>query len=99
MKLCQIMMKNIPYTPFHGSHNYILGLSDLCPGVEKKIAKEIIQFHYMTYMATPLHKIICPRGHEIYNFGRPFFRYHYYILGLSDLCLGVGEKILKKGVI
>ena len=32
---------------------YILGLSDLCLGVEKKIFKEIMHFHYMTYMATP----------------------------------------------
>ena len=25
-------------------------------GVEKAIFNEIMQFHYMTYMATPLHK-------------------------------------------
>ena len=34
--------------PFLGHHNYILGLSDLCLGVEKKIFKEIMQFNYMT---------------------------------------------------
>ena len=50
----------------------------------------------MTYMATPLHKNPCPRGHEIYNFGRPFLGHHYYILGLSDLCLGVETKIFKE---
>ena len=40
-------------------------------------------------MATPKHKNPCPRGHEIYNFGRPFLGHHYYIplLSLSDLCL------------
>ena len=31
----------------------------------------------------------CPMDHEIYNFGIPFFGHFYYILGLSDLCLGV----------
>ena len=55
----------------------ILSLSDLCLGVEKKIFKEIMHFHYMTYMATPLHKNPCPGGHEIYNFGRPFLGHHY----------------------
>ena len=79
--------------PFLGHHYYILGLSDLCLGIEKKIFKEIMHFHYMTYMATPKHKNPCPRGHEIYNFGRPFLGYHYNILGLSDLFLGVEKKI------
>ena len=32
---------------------YILTLSDLCPGFEKNEFKEIMHFHYMTYMATP----------------------------------------------
>ena len=36
-----------------GHYYYILSLSDLCLGVEKKILKEIILFHYMTYMAMP----------------------------------------------
>ena len=40
-------------TPFLGHHYYILGLFHLCLGVEKKIFKEIMHFHYMTYMATP----------------------------------------------
>ena len=47
-------------------------------------------------MTTPWHKNPCPRGHEIYNFGRPFLGHHYYILGLSDLCLEVERKILKE---
>ena len=50
----------------------------------------------MTYMATPQHKNPCPGGHEIYNFGRPFLGYHYYILGLSDQCLGVEKKIFQE---
>ena len=39
--------------PFRGHHYYILSLSNLCLGVEKKIFKEIMHFHYMTYMAMP----------------------------------------------
>ena len=39
--------------PFLCYQNYILSLSDLCLGVEKKIFKEIMHFHYMTYKATP----------------------------------------------
>mgnify|MGYP003692425057 CR=1 FL=1 len=54
-------------------------------GVEKKIFKEMMHFHYMTYMATPYYKNPCPEGHEIYNFGRPFLGNHYYILSLSDM--------------
>ena len=70
---------------------------DLCLGVEKNIVKETMQFHYMTYMATPEHKNPCPRGHEMYNFGRAFLVHHYYIvIGLSDLCLGVEKKIFKE---
>ena len=40
-------------TPFLGHHHYILSLSDLCLGVKKKTFKEIMHFHYMTYMTTP----------------------------------------------
>ena len=47
-------------------------------------------------MATPLHKNPYPGGYEIYNFGSPFFGHHYYILGLSDLCLGIEKKISKE---
>ena len=39
--------------PFLGHHNYILTLSILCLGEEKKIFKEIMHFHNMTYNATP----------------------------------------------
>ena len=40
-------------TPFLGHHYYTLSLFDLCLGVEEKIVKEIMQFHYMTYMTMP----------------------------------------------
>ena len=43
-------------------------------------------------MATPQHKKPCPIGHEIYNFGRPFLGHDYYIISLSDLCLGIKFK-------
>ena len=39
--------------PFLGHCYYILGLFDLCLGVEKWIVKELMQFHNVTYMATP----------------------------------------------
>ena len=39
---------------------YIFGLSDLCMEVEKQICKEIMHFHYITYMATPEHKTPAP---------------------------------------
>ena len=73
-------------------HVYILSLSDLCLGVEKKIFKEIRHFYYITYLAMPLQKNPCPGGHEIYKFDRPLLGHHYYMLSLSDLCLGVEKK-------
>ena len=48
--------------PFLGHHTFILSLFVLCLGVEKKIFKEIMHFHNMTYMATPLHKNPCTPG-------------------------------------
>ena len=74
---------------------YIPSSSGLCLDVEKKIFKDIMHFHYMTYMTTPQHKNPSPGGHEIYNFGRPFLGHHHYILSLSDLCLRVKKKIFK----
>ena len=50
----------------------------------------------MTYITMPLHKDPCPRCHEIHNFGRPFLGHLYYILGLSDLCLGIDKTIFKE---
>ena len=46
----------------------------------------------MTYMARPLHQNPCPGGHEIYNMGTPFLGHQYFILSLSDLCMGVKKK-------
>ena len=40
-------------------------------------------------MVTPDHKNSSPRGHEIYNFGRPFLGHYYYILNLSEPYSGV----------
>ena len=47
-------------------------------------------------MAKPLQKNPFPRGYEIYHFIRPFLCHHYYIHGLSDVCLGVQKKIFKE---
>ena len=52
----------------------------------------------MTFLATLLHKNYCPRGHESYNFGRPFFGYHFCELNLSDVGLGVEKKIFFKEI-
>ena len=43
---------------------------------------------YDTNIRTP-----APRGHEIYNFGRPYLGHHYYMLSLSEPCLWVEKKI------
>ena len=45
---------------FPDHHYYTLSLSDLCLSEEKKILKEIMHFHYITHMATLLHKNPCP---------------------------------------
>ena len=42
------------------SDYYIFSFSDLCKGAEKKMFREIILFHYMTYLATPQHRSPCP---------------------------------------
>ena len=47
-------------------------------------------------MATPKHQNPSPGGHEIYSFDRNFLGHHYYILSLSDLCLGVEKQIFKE---
>ena len=64
----------------------------------EKIFKEIVYFHYITYMATLYRKNPCPGGHESYNFGRPFLGHHHYIYSLSDLCLGVKKKIFTQKI-
>ena len=74
--------------PFLGHHYYIISLSDLCLGAEKKIFKEIMHFHYMTYKATPSIRTPAPGVMKFTIFGRPFLGHHYYTLSLSDLCLG-----------
>ena len=51
----------------------------------------------MTYIWPQLSgRIPAQGGHESYNFGRPFLGHHYYVHSLSDLCLGVEEKIFKE---
>ena len=37
-----------------------------------------------------------PRGSESYNFGRLFLGHHYYIISLSNICMGVKKKNFKK---
>ena len=47
-------------------------------------------------MAIPWYKNPCPGGNEIYNLIRPFLGHLYLILSLSELCLGVENKIFKE---
>ena len=61
---------------FLGQHFYTLSLSDLWPSV-KKIFRDIMHFHYMTYMAMLLNKNPCAEDHEISNFGSPFLVHHF----------------------
>ena len=65
----------------------------LSPKTEKtrKIEIYIIQLpcmrlHSMTY-GHALAKNLCPWGHEIYNFGRPYLGHNCYILSLSRLSI------------
>ena len=51
-----------------------------------------MHFHYM---ATPYLKNPYPGGYETYNFGIPFLSQHYFILSLSDQCLGVEKVFLR----
>ena len=39
------------------------------------------------------HKNPCPRGHIIYNLGRPFLGHQYYTLSLTEEGLGEEEEI------
>ena len=69
-------------------HNfYIHNLSDPCPGVDEKRTRNIA----LSLYDMAQHKNPIPQGHDIFNFGRP-----YYILTLSDLGLEVERKILKE---
>ena len=60
--------------------------------------RRIMHFHYMAIWlyGHALAKNPCPKGHEIYNFGRPFLGHHNYILNLSMLCLEIEKKIFKE---
>ena len=45
-------------------------------------------------MATPKYKKLCPSGHEIHNFGKPFLSHHYFTLSLSEPCPRVENKYI-----
>ena len=60
------------FTMLVDSSFVIITLLSVCltwPGVAKKILKEIMHFHRMTFIAMPQDKNPCPGGHEIYNVG------------------------------
>ena len=56
---------------------------------------KIMHFHYMTYMATPLHQVNCLRDHEILV-DPSVLCYHYYVENFSDLCPRGEMKISKE---
>ena len=72
--------------PFLGHYYSTVNLSDLCLVVDKKIYKEIMHFHYITYMTTPHHKSPCPGG-------RPFLGHHFYTPVLYGPCPEVEKKL------
>ena len=45
----------------------IITILSACLGLESKVLKGIMHFHYMTYLANPGKEL----RHKIYNFGRP----------------------------
>ena len=73
-------------------HHYLICLIH-APCIEEEVEEEILQFYNVTM---PKHKNPCPVGHGIYNFGRPFFGYHYFMLSFSYLCQGEEKKIFKQ---
>ena len=57
------------------------------PGSKEKDFKGKMHFPYLTYLwPHPSKKNPAPRGHEVYNFDKPFFGHHYYTLNLSESC-------------
>ena len=79
--------------PFLGYHYSTLNLSDLCQGVEKKILKkEIMHFHYISYMAMP-----STRTHEsgVMKF-TILVDPSLDIIGLSEPCPSLEKKIFEE---
>ena len=72
---------------------YLVCLIYGTPGSRAEDFKEIMHFHLTIYMAMHQHKNPCPRGHIIYNLGRPFLGHQYYTLSLTEAGLGVEEEI------
>ena len=65
---------------------------------KNKVFKDVMYFHYLTFLTTPQHRNPYPRGHEINNFGRPFLCNHHYMLLLSGLFRGVQKNLKKNNV-
>ena len=79
----------------HYNNALSLSLSESCPKVLKKILKEIMHSDYMAY-GYILVRDPCPRGNEIYNFGRPFFDHYSCLINMFVLCLGEENTILNE---
>ena len=53
------------YVGHHYYNKYILSLSHLCLGVEKKIFREIMHLHYMTKDYALAREPVAPRGGDM----------------------------------
>ena len=63
----------------------------------KEDSLKIIFFTFTKcHIATFSKKKHCPRGREIYKFGKPFLGQHNFTLSLSDLCRKVEKTIVEK---
>ena len=57
------------------------------------------KMHFHTiwlFSPRPSTRTLAPGVMKYKDFGRPFLAYHYYILSLFNLCLGVEKKFFKK---
>ena len=78
--------------PFLGHYYFIHSLSDPCPNIDKK---KRINIAFSLFGHARAEEFL-PRGSsKIYNFDRPILGHNYFILALSDICLGLEKNILK----
>ena len=58
-----------------------------------------MHIHYNDLYGHTLEQEPLARGHEIYNFVKPFVSHQYYALSLSKSCPKVEKRILKETMI
>ena len=70
----------------------IITLYLVCLDLKKKILKEIMHFHYMTYISTSKHKNPCPGVMKFTIYVDPSL----VIISIYLNCLGIENKIFKE---